>query len=344
MTAKSMILAGDVGGTGTDLALVDETLQFHERRSFVSRDYASLADIVAAFLDESPQTPTHACFGVAGPVRDGRATPTNLPWVVEARDLARLISVPEVLLLNDIEVIGHGIGALDQRGLVTLQHGASQTEGNAAVIAAGTGLGQAGMYWDGTHHWPFASEGGHASFAPRNDLEMQLLRFLSAEYEHVSWERVVSGPGLFNVYRFFRDSGRFDEPAWLVDLLQHDDAPAVVARCALEGSSTLCEQSLELFVTLFGAEAGNLALKVLARGGVYLAGGIAPKILDALTQPPFRDAFVAKGRMRALLEGVPVRVVVDDRVSLMGAARAALFARRSAPRHPLPVEGAPWRS
>lgn len=215
-------------------------------------------------------------------------------------------------------------GALDASALVTLHRGGEQTSGNAAVIAAGTGLGEAGLYWDGARHRPFASEGGHASFAPRDDLEMELLRFLLTEYGHASWERVLSGQGLFNVYRFFRDTGRFEEPEWLAESIRQEDPAASIAQCALEGTAPICEHSLELFVSLYGAEAGNLALKMMAVGGVYIAGGIAPKILDWLKRPSFRRAFVAKGRMRRLLEAIPVQVVVSDQVALLGAARAVL--------------------
>jgi glucokinase len=331
MTGNPLILAGDVGGTTTKLALLDERLAFREIRTFASREYDSLNHIVHEFLRAEATTVTHACFGVAGPVRDESVRPTNLSWVVEAADLARLIGVADVLLINDIEAIGHGIGALDDSAFVTLHRGAGVTPGNAAVIAAGTGLGEAGLYWDGTRHRPFASEGGHASFAPRDDLEMELLRFLLAEYGHASWERVLSGPGLFNVYRFFRDTGRFEEPEWLAELIRQEDPAASIARCALEGTSPICDQSLELFVSLYGAEAGNLALKMMAVGGVYIAGGIAPKMLDWLKRPSFRRAFVAKGRMRGLLEAIPIRVVVSDRVALLGAARAVLSTQAIGP-------------
>jgi glucokinase len=324
MTTNPVILVGDVGGTTTKLALVDEKLAVQEIRRYPSREHDSLSDIVSDFLRAQMPRVTHACFGVAGPVYDQSVKTTNLPWMVEAGDLAPLIGVSDVLLLNDIEAIAHGIGALDDRAFVTLHEGAGVTSGNAAVIAAGTGLGEAGMYWDGSRHRPFASEGGHASFAPRDDLEVGLLRFLLAEYEHVSWERVLSGPGLFNVYRFLRETGRFDEPRWLAESIREDDPAASIARCALEGTAPICEQSLELFVSLYGAEAGNLALKMMAVHGVYMAGGIAPKIVDWLKRPSFRRAFVAKGRMRPMLEAVPVRVVMNDRVGLLGAARAVL--------------------
>jgi glucokinase len=327
-----VILVGDVGGTTTDLALLDDSLTFRELRSFASRDYDSLDRMVGEFLRGGPKTVTLACFGVAGPVRNGSVKPTNLPWVVDSTGLADLIGVPDLLLINDIEAIGHGIAALDEDGFVTLQSGAATGSAGAAVIAAGTGLGEAGLYWDGAHHRPFASEGGHTGFAPRDELEIDLLRFLVAEYGDVSWERVVSGPGLLNIYRFLRDTGRFDEPSWLRESIEGDDPAASITRSALEGTSTICERSLELFVSLYGAEAGNLALKMMAVGGVYVAGGIAPKVLDWLADGSFRQAFAAKGRMRDLLEAIPIRVVVSDRVALLGAARAVMATRTSAAR------------
>ncbi len=337
MTGNPVILVGDVGGTTTKLASVDEKLAFQEVRRYASREHESLNHIVREFLRSRTQTVTHACFGIAGPVRDGSVKTTNLPWVVEAADLARVIGVGAVLLINDIEAIGHGIAALDDRGFVTLHGGARPTSGNAAVIAAGTGLGEAGLYWDGARHRPFASEGGHASFAPRDDLEMALLRFLAAEHGHVSWERVLSGPGLVNIYRFLRDTGRFEEPEWLAESIREADPAASIGRCAVEGTAPICEHSLELFVSLYGAEAGNLALRMMAVGGVYVAGGIAPKILDWLKRPPFRRAFLAKGRMRQLLEAIPVRVVVNDRVGLLGAARAVLSSESSTAKRPSPT-------
>ena len=193
------------------------------------------------------------------------------------------------------------------------------------MIAAGTGLGEAGLYWDGERHRPFPSEGGHASFAPRDDLETELLQFLIAEYGHVSWERVLSGPGLLNIYRFLRDTGRFDEPDWLAQAIDEGDPAASITHCAMQRTAPICERTLELFVSLYGAEAGNLALKMMARNGVYLAGGIAPKLLSSLRQPSFLESFTNKGRMGELLKAFPVRVITNEKVSLMGAAWFAAF-------------------
>jgi glucokinase len=321
-----MILAGDIGGTNTRLALLARdgarpaaaTL-----RSYPSRTYRGLADVIEEFLTTMKGRPRRACFGVAGPVTDGRCHTTNLPWLVDARRLGRHFGFRVTLLLNDLEAIAWGIPGLGPRDVEVLQAGRRRASGNLAVIAAGTGLGEAGLYWDGRHHRPFACEGGHADFAARSEREAALRRHLGERFGHVSCERVLSGPGLHNVYAFLRDSGAAEEPAWLAAELAGADPSAAIARAALEGRSEPCAEALDLFVSVYGAEAGNLALKLMATGGVYLAGGIAPKILPRLRGGAFVEAFVAKGRMQALLEAVPVRVVTYEHVALLGAARCA---------------------
>jgi glucokinase len=227
-------------------------------------------------------------------------------------------------LINDLEANAWGIATLSSDDIAVLNPGESDGAGNLALISAGTGLGQAGLHWDGTRYRPFASEGGHVDFAPRNRLEMDLLEFLLRQFPRVSYERVVSGPGLQNIYRFLRETGRGDEPPWLAARLREQDPNAVVAQAALSGESALCVQALDLFVALYGAAAGNLALTLLATGGVYLGGGIAPKILPKLKDPIFLNAFFTKGRLRPLLETVPVRVILNDQTALFGAARYAL--------------------
>ena len=318
-----MILAGDVGGTKTALAWVDDGAIVGSR-TYLSADYASLTEIVREFVaGRASDRVRAACFGIAGPIVNGVVKTTNLPWVVEAKDFVALLGTASVRLINDLEAIGYGVAAVGDEGFVTLNAGRSDGTGNAAVIAAGTGLGETGLYWDGRAHRPFASEGGHASFAPRDEVEIALLQFLLTERDHVSWERVLSGPGLHNIYRFLRDAKRGDEPTWLADRIRDQDPAAVITECALDHTSPLCEQALRLFVSLYGAEAGNLALQTLATGGVFVAGGIAPKILPALTDGAFLEAFLRKGRFRSVLEAVSVRVVVTDTIALLGAARAA---------------------
>jgi glucokinase len=266
-----------------------------------------------------------ACFGIAGPVKDGRSETVNLAWVVDARHLAHRLHIDTVELLNDLEACAYGLAMLAAEDFVLLNPGAPGASGNAAVIAAGTGLGEAGLYWDGPRHHPFACEGGHSSFAPTDSLQMELLGFLLQEFDHVSWERVLSGPGIYNIYRFLRDTGRGDEPAWLGHKMQQQDPAAVISQAALAGTSSLCGQALDLFVSLYGAEAGNVALKIMATAGVYVGGGIAPKIIQKLTDAAFMQAFVAKGRLKPLLQEIPMRIFMNDKAALLGAARFAML-------------------
>lgn len=324
-----MILAGDIGGTNTRLAAFESANgQPHAVVSgvFRSREHASLDEIVGQFVATHHLSISGACFGVAGPVRNGRSTVTNLPWVIDARQLAGELGLPTVELLNDLEANAYGIAALTPDDLATLNDGVPGATGNIAVIAAGTGLGIAGLFWDGSQHHVFASEGGHADFSPRDELELDLLRYLLDRWPHVSSERVLSGPGLYNLYGFLRDTGRGEEPPWLAERLRTEDPSAVIASAALDGTSGLCQLTLERFAAVYGAAAGNVALTVLATGGVYLGGGIAPKIITALRGPTFLRAFTEKGRLAPLLSTVPIHVILNDRCVLLGAARRALLA------------------
>jgi glucokinase len=325
-----MILAGDIGGTNTRLAFIQAEgahLEIVAEEIFPSREHAGLEAVLRRFISSHPIPVERAGFGVAGPVRNGRCEATNLPWVVDARQVARELGLEHVGLINDLEANAYGIAVLRPEDFLTLNAGAPDAEGNQAIIAAGTGLGEAGLYWDGKHHRPFATEGGHSTFAPRNELEMALLKYLLARFEHVSFERVLSGPGLFNIYGFLRDTGRAEEPAWLADQMRQQDPPAVITQAALNGKSALCVQALELFVSLYGAEAGNLALKVMATGGLYVGGGIAPRIIRQLMDSRFMDAFTDKGRLKPLMEAMPVRVILNDKTALLGAARCAALGR-----------------
>jgi len=321
-----MILAGDIGGTNARLAFFDVSnghFRLVSASVFPSREYRGLDEIVTRFVDTSNLRPEAACFGIAGPVRNGRVETSNLPWVVESGRLARELNLAQTTLINDVEANAWGIAALDPRDVLLLNQVRGNPSGNQAVIAAGTGLGEAGMYWDGSRHQVFACEGGHADFAPRNELEIELFRYLAARFGHVSYERVVSGPGLVNLFHFLRDTGRGTEPQWLTEEMAHADPAAAISVAAMGGKSPLAEQALDLFISIYATEAGNLALKVMATGGVYLGGGIAPKLLSKLAGPLFMHAFAAKGRMQPLLEDMPVRVVINDKAALMGAARCA---------------------
>ena len=321
-----MILAGDIGGTHARLAsfeVVHGRVKPLVEETFPSHAYASLDDIVHTFVLAHDLRVAQACFGIAGPVRHGRSEAINLAWVVDAQRLAQQLGLATVWLVNDLEATAYGAGALAPEDFVTLNDGMPGDEGNAVVIAAGTGLGEAGLYWDGKQHWPFASEGGHASFAPGDALQVEPLQYLQQRFTHVSWERVLSGPGLYNVYTFLRDTQRGVEPAWLTEELRQGARSAVISRVALAGTCDLCVQALDLFVALYGAEAGNLALKVLATGGVFVGGGIAPKIVDKLQDTTFIQAFCAKGRLQPVLEAIPIRVIMNDKTALYGAARCA---------------------
>jgi glucokinase len=321
-----MILGGDIGGTHTRLALFDDdgsVLADPPERVYPSNDHDCLDEVVQRFLAETAARPSAACFGVAGPVRNGRSVTTNLPWVVDAGALGSELGVA-AWVINDLEATAWGIAALAPDEFVELARGDPGARGNAAVIAAGTGLGEAGLYWDGRQHRPFATEGGHASFGPHDDLDGELLAWLRRRFPgHVSWERILSGPGLVTLYEFLRDTHRGEESPALAAAMGAGDPGAAISAAALDGSSPLAAQALDRFVALYGAEAGNLALKVMATGGVYLGGGIAPRILPKLRDRTFLRCFLDKGRMRPLLETMPVRVVTNDRCGLLGAGRCA---------------------
>ena len=327
-----MILAGDIGGTNARLAYFQPSnghLKLVSERVFPSREHKELGEIAVKFVEESGTRPDVACFGIAGPVRHGRVETSNLPWVVEQSELAKQLHVPATFLINDLEASAWGVGGLDDSDLVPLNNVKEKAVGNQAVIAPGTGLGEAGLFWDGSRHRVFACEGGHTDFAPINDLQIELLRFLRARFGHVSYERILSGPGLVNVYEFLRASGNDSENQELRHEIDAGDAAAAISKAAMTRTSILAEKSLELWIAVYGAEASNLALKVMATGGLFLAGGISPKILSRLQDSLFMQNFLDKGRMRALIEAIPVCVVTNDKAGLLGAARCAAQSSQS---------------
>jgi glucokinase len=322
-----MILAGDIGGTSARLAYFekkDGRLSPVVEEVKRSREYPTLQAALLEFKRKHNYTVSCACFGIAGPVRAGRVVTPNLPWVIEAAVLERELEISKVHLLNDLEANAHGLSELTAVDFAVLAEGIP-AQGNAAVISAGTGLGEAGLFWDGSTHHPFACEGGHADFAPTTDLQVELWQYLRKKFGgHVSVERIVSGPGLYNVYEFLRETGKGKEEPWLTEELKAGDRSAVVSHNGVSGKSSICEQAVNLFVEIYGSAAGNLALKLLALGGVFLGGGIAPKILSKLKEPTFLQAFCNKGRLRALLEQIPVRVVLNDKTALLGAGHVAM--------------------
>jgi len=321
-----MILAGDIGGTNARLAYFQPQnghLRLVSERVFPSREHSELGEIVSEFLNDSGTRPEVACFGIAGPVRNGRVETSNLPWIVEQSRLAKQIHLPATLLINDLEASAWGIGALADSDLVPLNRVSGPCVGNQGVIAPGTGLGEAGLFWDGTRHQVFACEGGHTDFGPQGEMQIELVRFLERRFGHVSYERILSGPGLVNVYEFLLESGCGKESPELAVAIKQGDPAAAISRAALDDSCPLATKALDLWVTVYGAEAANLALKVMATGGLFLAGGISPKILPKLTGPAFIKSFVEKGRLRPLLESIPVQVVMNEKAGLLGAARCA---------------------
>lgn len=348
-----MILAGDIGGTKTHLALFDWTTERVESvrmETFHSADYTSLEEMLAEFLvPPTPPTPIDdleqaksegeepsaeskpdkaatidaACFGVAGPVIQNHSHTTNLPWVVDGAALAKRFEIPHVRLLNDLEAMAHGILLLRPDELATLNAGTPPSQKQAiALIAAGTGLGEAILFWDGTRYKAMPSEGGHADFAPNSDNEIDLLRHVRSQYLHVSYERVLSGPGLYAIYEYVRDAKK-NEPTWLAEKIKAGDPAAEIAEAGLKGQAEIAKQTLDLFASIYGAEAGNLVLKAMAINGLYLGGGMAPKLLSKLKDGTFMKAFTNKGRYKRLMSHIPVHVVMNQQTGLIGAASTA---------------------
>ena len=324
-----MILAGDIGGTNARLAAFEtegNRLQCVVEKVYPSREHAGLAEIVAHFVRTEGIPAQSACFGVAGPVRGGRSKISNLPWTIDSRELATQLKLRTVGLINDLEAFAYGIDALESKDFVTISGGSSDAEGNMAVVSAGSGLGEAGLYWDGFRHHPFACEGGHTEFAPKNDVEIELLQYLMEKYgnKHVSYERILSGPGVKNIYEFLRDTTKEAEPSWLKEqLAAAPDIPALISELALSEKAPICDRTLSIFVSVFGSEAGNCALKFMGTGGIFVAG-IAGKIVAKMKEPAFMESFLDKGRMKSLLEGIPVKIVLNDDSGLIGAARFTL--------------------
>jgi len=320
-----MILAGDVGGTKVNLALYDFVngkLTHKRDKQYWAKEHTGLEEIVKEFV--VAEKITAACFGVPGPVREGRLRLTNLPWTLDSRELATRLKIDYVFLINDLQANGYGIAELSSEQVYTLSDGDARQMANRALISAGTGLGEAFMIWDGRDYVPYPSEGGHSDFAPRNEDEIDLLRFLKQKYAgRISFERVVSGQGMPNIYEFLRDVRGLDEPAWLAERMAKEDPNVVITELGLAAKSEICEKTLDMFVSAYGAEAGNLALKILSLGGLYVGGGIAPRILEKLKDGTFLKAFTDKGRLSQLLVNTPVRVILESKTALMGAAAYA---------------------
>ncbi len=320
-----IVLAGDIGGTNARLALVDidqgRARLLHVEK-YPSQDYPGMAPIVRRFLEETGGRPERACYGIAGPIVRQRVVASNIAWVIDAADLAAKTGIASTLLINDFSAAAHGVGLLAPADLVTLQAGALVEHGPIGLIGAGTGLGHGFLLWDGSYK-VHASEAGHAAFAARSPEEFRLLEFLLKEFDRVSWERVISGPGLAHLYRFLVADGFAKEQPAVRDEMTREDPPAVVTRHGLAGSDPLCVKALDMFASAYGAQAGHLALTIVATGGIYLAGGIAPRIIEKLKDGTFMTAFTALGRFAEFASRVPVHVIMNPDVGLFGAAAAA---------------------
>lgn len=323
----NVVLAGDVGGTKTHLGLFKldaQDIQLVRDQSYVTAQFRSLEEVATLFLGYDRHLDA-ACFGVPGPVIEGRSHATNVTWQMEVSALSRALGIERTHLMNDLEATAYGVPHLTASELLELQPGeARSVPSNIAVIAAGTGLGEAGLVATSAGYHAVATEGGHCGFAPADDEDQRgLLAFLAHEFGHVSFERVLSGPGLFNIYRYLLTSIADEEPPWLSDLIRTGDPPSVISEIAMAARDPRCVRALDLFVAIYGAEASNLALKYLSMGGIYLCGGIAPKIKSFLQRPSFLEGFLAKGRLRPTLERIPVKVSLNPSTALLGAAAYA---------------------
>ena len=322
MNMKKMVLAGDIGGTKTHLALFEkgEPRQSLISAKFKSAHYENLNQIIKEFMKNNEFDGIEcACFGIAGPIQGRICKATNLPWIVDADLISKELDISQVFLINDLEATAYGINCLNKDEFFSLNEG-KVSKGNGALIAAGTGLGEAGLFWDGKVLTPFACEGGHCSFAPENELEIKLLIYLRKQYEHVSYERVLSGPGLYHLYRFVIDEKLEKEKESVKKAFETIDPPKVITEMGMKSACPACMRALDLFVSIYGGEAANLALKMLAVGGVFIGGGIAPKILNELREGSFMKRFIQKGRFTSLLLGIPVKVLLNENTALLGAA------------------------
>jgi glucokinase len=323
-----MLLVGDIGGTNTRLALFEYNKSFNliKENRFLSNNYSSLMSAIHHFLKDEKNKIEAASFGVAGPVKNGRCQATNIPWIIDIYEIADELKISKAYLLNDLEANAYGIYLLKEKDFYVLNEGEKKSIGNACIVAAGTGLGEAGLYYDGNKFRPFACEGGHTDFGPQNDLEIELLKFLRAKYGHVSYERILSGEGIYNLYEFLIHSKI--EPrieALEKELEKHPEPQLIITKKGVNKENKICERVIDWFVSIYGAEAGNAALKFFALGGVFIGGGIAPHILDKLKEGNFMTSFSNKGRFSKMMMSMPVKIILNDRAALLGAQYFAML-------------------
>ena len=321
MSQSLNIVAADVGGTKTNIGLfrIDATeIALIAERTYPSQHYPSFESIAQNFLTGKAK-PDRICIGVAGPVLEGKAMTTNLNWEVDQAIIRKTLGIHSVYVLNDLEANAYGIAALKEENLLRLYPGRQEIEGNAAIIAPGTGLGEAALYWDGTRYHPFATEGGHTDFGPRTELDLELFRFLRRKFGHVSWERVVSGPGIYNIFTFLSLEKKLEVPKDLQAAIHAGDPPAVISQYAKKGYP-ICQESIRLFVKYLAQESANLCLKTKAVGGLFIGGGIIPKLQAELNEADFLSHFFEAGRLRPMMEAIPVTLILNPRTALLGAA------------------------
>ncbi|MGY5849675.1 glucokinase [Salegentibacter sp. F14] len=321
---EGVILAGDIGGTKTNLALFefkDNALNLLKQQIYKTNDWSSFLEIMTDFISSDLPSIESLCLGVAGPVINGRVEGTNFPWVLDELDIAKALKISKVFLINDMEANAYGLSVLTNKDLVEIKKG-KWIRGNAAIISPGTGLGEVGLYWNGHHYHPFASEGGHCDFSPRSELDLHFWRFLHKKYDQVSWERILSGPGIVNIYEFLVDFRTISDPE-ILDRISQGDPAANISNCARDEAFEVCGEVMELFVTYLATEAAQMALKFKAMGGVFIGGGILPKIIDTTNKELFKHHFVQSDRMNPLLKRIPVNVILNEESPLFGAAFCA---------------------
>lgn len=326
-----MILAGDIGGTKTYMGLFSvegSRVRTLESASFKTRDFASLEDLILHFV-KGRDPVRSACFGIPGPVVENTVEATNIPWKLNGYDVARATGIRHVYLVNDLVATGYGLGILSPDETLVLNKGQQSGPGTSALVAAGTGLGECILYWNGFEHVVIPSEAGQSDFAPHDGVQIELLQWLQRRHPVVCLERVLSGPGLVNIYDFLADTGRGKKSPQITEEMRIGDPAAVIARAAQETQCDLCRQTMEIFLSVYGSEAGNLALRVVALGGIYIGGGIASKLGNLFTNPTFMKSFLEKDRMEEFMPQIPVRVVLNDRTGLLGAAQYALARERA---------------
>ncbi len=315
-----IILAGDIGGSKSAVALIQQTnsdCTVLEEKTYRTKDFAGLSSLISHFMAGRP-LPSRMSFGVAGPVKAGKVKLTNQTWIIDSFEISKTFRIAPVCLINDLEAAAYGLAALKKDDLFMLQQGETQPEGNMAIIAPGTGLGEAGLYWDGKNYHPFATEGGHCDFAPRTELDIELYHYIQKKLKHVSWEHLISGPGICTIYEFLLKEKSREEPAWLRDLFLAHDPATMISRHA--GECSICTETMELFLQYLAEESANLVLKLKATGGLFIGGGILPEITKLIHKDLFHKNFCDKGRMKPLLETVPLWIILNKKTPLLGAA------------------------